>query len=176
MAYNVLLSVTAADRVGLVSAMTARLFDLGANLGTTTFNGVRDAAEFSAICELPPDVDMDTLQSQLSGLPELAGATVHVRRFDRGAETTAEGAVIHHIECSGRDQPGIVARLTEIFIDYGANIVTLNADRVLSGAGDSYTIRFTVEIPSGRADACLATLANTAGAMRMIFSFSKVGG
>ena len=38
MAYNTLITITAADRVGLVSAITARLFDLGANLGTTAFN------------------------------------------------------------------------------------------------------------------------------------------
>ena len=38
MAYKTLITIAAADRVGLVSAITARLFDLGANLGTTAFN------------------------------------------------------------------------------------------------------------------------------------------
>lgn len=43
-------SMTGPDRVGLISAVTARLFDLGANLADTNFAVLGTGFEFNAVC------------------------------------------------------------------------------------------------------------------------------
>lgn len=154
-------SMTGPDRVGLISAVTARLFDLGANLADTNFAVLGTGFEFNAVCDLPGELGLDDIAAELRSLPQLAGAEVSVTPFVH-APTQAENARITHIiDVVGGDRPGLVARLTEAFQDYDANIVRMNSTR-LPGAGIAdYVTRFEVYIPE-RADACLAAIDNTA--------------
>ncbi|MBT5649463.1 MAG: amino acid-binding protein, partial [Rhodospirillaceae bacterium] len=75
-----------------------------------------------------------------------------------------EGDVTHRITVSGGDQPGLVARLCETFVEFGANIVTLNAGPLAEQQG-RYAIRLEVSLPGAVADACLSTVTNTAEAL-----------
>jgi glycine cleavage system transcriptional repressor len=54
--------------------------------------------------------------------------------------------------------------LCETFVEFGANIVTLNAGPLAEQQG-RYVIRLDVSIPESVADACIATVANTAEGM-----------
>jgi len=51
-----LISVLCEDNPGLIAAITGRLYDIGANLGDTTFAVLGGAAEFTGVCELPASV------------------------------------------------------------------------------------------------------------------------
>jgi glycine cleavage system transcriptional repressor len=95
-------------------------------------------------------------------LPQLAGAEVSVTPFIHAATQAENARITHIIDVVGGDRPGLVARLTEAFQDYDANIVRMNSTR-LPGSGDDadYMTRFEVYIPE-RADACLAAIDNTA--------------
>jgi glycine cleavage system transcriptional repressor len=62
-----------------------------------------------------------------------------------------------------------VARLAEAFHEFGANIVRLNSERIPGTAGAQYVTRISVWIPEAKADACLATVANTAAQMKLTF-------
>ena len=66
-----------------------------------------------------------------------------------------------------RDQPGLVARVSEAFVEFGANIVRLNSERVRGGRKTLYVTNFDVAIPSDRAQACLAAVANTAAQLQL---------
>jgi glycine cleavage system transcriptional repressor len=155
-------SLTGPDRVGLISAVTARLFDLGANLADTNFAVLGTGFEFHAVCDLPNDLSLEEIAAGLRSLEQLAGADVSVTPFVH-APTQAENARITHvIDVVGGDRPGLIARLTEAFQDYDANIVRMNSARLPgSGADASYVTRFEVYIPA-RADQCLAAIDNTA--------------
>jgi glycine cleavage system transcriptional repressor len=63
---------------------------------------------------------------------------------------------------SGGDQPGLVARLSEIFTQFDANIVRLDAQTLPDRAGERYVLRFSVSIPVERSEVCLSAVANTA--------------
>jgi glycine cleavage system transcriptional repressor len=156
-------AMTGTDRPGLVSAVTARLFDLGANLGDASFAVLGTGFEFHAVCELPGDVALRSVEDELRALPPLAGAQVSVTSFLH-APTQAENARITHvIDVAGGDRPGLIARLTEAFLDYDANIVRMNSIRLPAAAGAAdYVTRFEVYIPAPRAEACLAAIDNTA--------------
>ncbi|MFL5036617.1 MAG: amino acid-binding protein, partial [Microvirga sp.] len=75
------------------------------------------------------------------------------------------GRVTHRIAVSGGDQLGLVARLADVFAQYGANIVRLEARKLSPAEGGLYVTRFAVFIPPAHADLCLATVANTAGTL-----------
>lgn len=162
MAGLALVSTFCSDRVGLVSGVTGHLFDQGINLRDVTFAVMGSGAEFSAVCELPADVSVEDLHASLAATPELAGAQIKVTPFDFDPNPGPLGLITHRIEVSGGDQPGLIARLSEVFGQFGANIVRLDAQTLPDHEGGRYSIRFAVSIPTERAAACLATVANTA--------------
>lgn len=170
----VLISIIGPDRIGLISAVTSRLYELGVNLGDTTFAVLGKGFEFTSLVELPRDLAPQQVQSALAGLPELEGATMDVKTFGFGPLHGATGHITHRIEVSGGDRPGIIARLTEVFAGFGANIVRMNSRKVLASGGTQYVTRFAVSIPEDRAASCLATVANTVSQLHLKCSWEQV--
>lgn len=157
-----LVSVFGPDRVGLVSAVTGALFEHGVNLRDVSFAALGQGAEFSAVCELPATLAVSDLSEALAALPELAGARLTVTPYDYDPTPGPLGRITHRIEVGGGDQPGLIARLSEIFTQFAANIVRLDAQTLPESDGGRYIIRFAVAIPPDRADHCLSAIANTA--------------
>ena len=164
MTTTAIVTVLCPDKTGLVSAITGTLWELGANLMDTSFSVLGGGADFSAICELPPSLDVTEVQQALAGIGLLSGAEIAVRAYSFDAHHGPEGDVTHRITVSGGDQPGLVARLCETFVEFGANIVSLHAGP-LAEQQDRYVIRLAVSIPDAAAEACISTVANTAEAL-----------
>src|SRR4051794_34592339 len=160
-----LVSILAPDRVGLVSEVADHLFDAGVNLGDTTFAVLGTGAEFTSVCELPDTLAVEALEQGLTQLPSLASAQVRVVPYMFDPRPDETGKVTHRITISGGDQLGLVARLSDVFAQHGANIVRLEARKLPEDEGGLYVTRFAVSIPPDRASTCLATVANTAGAL-----------
>lgn len=178
MTLSALVSIIGPDRVGLVSAITGRLFDLGANLGDTSFAVLGGGAEFTAICEFTTEMSLESLQLELGALPELDGAEINVSRFDLATTHPASETITHLFTVSGGDSPGLMARLSEVFEQFSANIVRMNSERVPVSAtqqdGSLYVITAAVSIPDETATTCIATIANTAGEMGLDYDYTKI--
>ncbi len=170
----VLISVFAPDRTGLVAAITATLFDLGANLASTNFSVLGNAAEFTAVAELPTDVSFNDIQNDLSQVEILENAKITISPFDMKTTADPTGQVTHKITVSGGDRPGLLARLCEVFVQFKANIVRMNAERVLSITGDQYIVSFFVWLPESTAQTCLATISNTAGGLNLSCTWENI--
>lgn len=164
MTTTAIVTVLCPDKTGLVSAITGTLWEQGANLLDTSFSVLGGGADFSAVCELPAVVAETDVAQALAALELLSGAEINVRAYDFDPLHGPEGDVTHRITVSGGDQPGLVARLCETFVEFGANIVTLNAGPLAEQQG-RYVIRLAVSIPETAADACIATVTNTAEAL-----------
>lgn len=160
-----LVSVLGPDRVGLVAAVADSLFNAGVNLRDTTFAALGSGAEFVAICELPPDVAAADIEAGLRLLPELEGAEVRAVPYAFDPSPGPAASVTHRITVSGGDQMGLVARFADVFKQYGANIVRLEARKLSDAEGGLYVTRFAVCIPPDSAGLCLATVSNSAGAL-----------
>ena len=160
-----LISILCHDKVGLVSSVADHLFSAGVNLRDTTFAAMGTGAEFSSVCELPPGLEVKDLERGLAALPELADAEVKVLPFKFDPAPGPMGRITHRIEVSGGDQLGLIARLAEIFTQFGANIVRLEAQKLPEADGDRYVTRFAVWLPPDRAETCLAAVSNTAGSL-----------
>lgn len=167
MSQHLLVTLFCPDRTGLVAAVAGRLFDLGANLGDTTFAVLGTAAEFSAVCEAPEDVSAEEIRDALAALPEAADARIEVRPFGLDPVADPSGRVTHRVYVRGGDRPGLVARMAEVFGQYEANIVRMSAEHVPDLAGGQYVVRFDVSVPPGAEDRCLNTAANTAGELHL---------
>jgi glycine cleavage system transcriptional repressor len=161
---TVLITIFCPDRTGLVSAITGRLFEIGANLGDTSFAMLGSGAEFTSVCEVPAGVSAAEVEADLAPLPELAGARIAVRPFELDTAHGPQGRVTHRIVVSGGDRPGLVARLSEVFGQFHANIVRMDAQRVPEQG--LYVTRFAVALTE-RVESCLATVANTAGELNL---------
>lgn len=157
-----LVSVLGPDRVGLVSAVTGALFEQGVNLRDVSFAALGQGADFSAVCELPGGLAVADLTDSLSAVPELDGARLTVTPFTYDPNPGPLGLVTHRIEVSGGDQPGLIARLSDIFTQSAANIVRLEAQTLPGEDTGRYVIRFAVSLPPERVDTCLSAVANTA--------------
>lgn len=172
---RVLISITGPDKLGLIASITGRLYELGANLDDTSFAILGEGFEFSAVCELPIDLKIDQVEEALNSLRALQDATVRVETFDLGAIQAENARITHRIEVSGGDRPGLIARLSEAFIDYGANVVRMNSVRIpVSDGGASYITNFSVFIPANRTDSCLAAIGNTAEQLECKCRWSEV--
>lgn len=167
MSHELLVTILGPDRVGIVAAVAGRLYDLGGNIGDVSFAVLGASFDFSATAELPDQTGAAEVERELAALPELEGATLSVRAFKAGTRAAGTGRVTHRVQLSGGDRPGLIARVSEAFVEFGANVVRLTSERVLETAGTRYVIRFDVAIPPDRAAACLASVSNTAGQLQM---------
>lgn len=160
-----LISILCRDKVGLVSSVADYLFSAGVNLRDTIFAAMGAGAELTSVCELPDGMSVKELEQGLARIPEVAGGEVRVVPFAFDPAPGPMGRITHRIEVSGGDQLGLIARLAEIFTQFGANIVRLEAQRLPDAEGDRYLTRFAVWLPPDRAETCLAAVSNTAGSL-----------
>ena len=133
--------------------------------------GTRRAPSWPGLQRLPPD-----------SVGEHHVARGLVRHFERDRScfevklAQLVPAVGGHcrIELDGPDAPGLILRIAEVFGSFGANIVRMNSERIPAPGHDRYVTRFAVHVPDHRVHACLATVANTAGEMRLSWRVSEV--
>src|SRR5258708_37599655 len=100
-----LISVLCEDNPGLIAAITGRLYDIGANLGDTTFAVLGGAAEFTGVCELPASVSLASVGAELSRPPALAHAKLSVTPFGHQPVHAAHAHITHRIAVTGKDNP-----------------------------------------------------------------------
>ncbi len=171
---SLLIQIFARDEPGLVSAISRCLYELDLNLGDTAFAVLGTGAEFTVVVEEPVPVSIEEIDRNLRELPELEGAEITVEEFDIEPVHGPSAQITHRIVIRGEDQPGLVARVSEVFGDYGANIVRMNAERQPEDRRSTYVIRLAVWIPSGRAEACLSAITNTARQLQLDSQWQRV--
>ena len=167
---RILISIVSPDEVGLVAAITGALFDMGLNLEDASFAVLGGGCEFSCVACLGADLGLEEVEQALDALEPLESAEIKVSSlpFSPAHEETAE--ITHVVEVEGGDMPGLIARMSEVFSDYGANVVRMNS-RLRKGEGglNRYLTVFAVYMPEGRAETCLAAAYNTAGQLNLDF-------
>jgi glycine cleavage system transcriptional repressor len=167
MTRNLRVAISCPDQTGLVAAITGRLFDLGGNLADTSFAVLGGAAEFTSVVEMPADAEPDAVAADLSCLPALQNAVVDVTPFELDPVHGPIARITHRVAVSGGDRPGLIARLSEVLAQYGANIVRLDAERIPGPGGVDYVVLVALHLPPATAAACLAAVANTAGSLAL---------
>ncbi|MGH6891969.1 MAG: glycine cleavage system protein R [Dongiaceae bacterium] len=169
-----LISILCEDHPGLIADVTGRLYDLGVNLGDTTFAVLGGGAKFTLVGKLPSDIGIADVDEELRSMPVLKGAELSVAPFAYRETHDQSAHITHRIEINGDDSPGLIARLSEAFRQMGANIVELNSESVPGASGASFLLRMAVSVPHDKAAVCMATVANTAGQMNLTCRWQQV--
>ena len=162
-----LISVIGLDRVGVVSAVTSYLFEAGANLADSSFAVLGEGFEFSCVAEFEAALTQEEVSTGLDALELLQDAKISVTRFPFELLRGETGQITHLVEITGGDRPGLVAHISEVLVEYGANIVRMSSRRISSADGFDYRTRFAVNVAGARAAALENALSNTAGSMRL---------
>lgn len=162
-----LLSISTSDQTGLVAAVTGGLFEHGANCGDTNFTILGQGAELNCVFTLPTDIDVNDIKEHLEQLPEMSDADISVKAFSHSTEHKTSASVTHTIMIQGGDHQGLLAQLSEEFIQFEGNIVRLNSKQIPGTNGMQYHIEMSVYIPKSREQACLATINNTASSLQL---------
>jgi len=119
-----ILSVVGKDRPGIVSHVTAALYEGGCNLGETSM--IRLGDSFTIMMMVRHDGTVKSLQKLLSTVAESMGLHVHIDKMDGKLHDHLEPDV--QITVYGADRPGIVAHVTGALAEAGLNIVNLDSD------------------------------------------------
>lgn len=162
-----LISIIGRDRRGVVSAVTGYLFEIGANLADSAFAVLGEGFEFSCVAEFGAGAEAEEVSAGLSSLDALEGARITVSSFPFGLDRADSAVITHVVDISGGDRPGLVARISEVLMDYDANIVRMSSKRMPTGTGFDYRTRFAINVGEGRVSALEAALYNTAGSLRL---------
>ena len=119
-----ILSVVGKDRPGIVSHVTAALYEGGCDLGETSM--IRLGDSFTIMMMVRHDGTVKSLQNLLATVAESMGLHVHIDKMDGHLHRHVDPDV--HITVYGADRPGIVAHVTGALAEAGLNIVNLDSD------------------------------------------------
>ncbi|MBL8710272.1 MAG: amino acid-binding protein [Rhodospirillaceae bacterium] len=175
MTMTALISIICEDHPGLIADVTGRLFDLGVNLGDTTFAVLGGGAEFTLVAKLPAGLGLGEIEQELKTLKRLRDAKLTVSAFAFRETHDEQAHITHRVEITGDDSPGLVARLSEALPKFGANIVRLNSESMPSESGARFLLRMALSVPPAKAASCMATVANTASQLNLKCHWQQVG-
>nr|WP_298686251.1 ACT domain-containing protein [uncultured Dongia sp.] len=175
MSTTALISIHCEDHAGLIAEVTGRLFDLGVNLGDTSFAVLSGSAEMSMVAVLPQGVGLNDVEKELKSLELLKDAKLGVSLFQYNEVRTEQAHVTHRVEITGDDSPGLIARLSEALPSFGANIVRLNSESVPSDSGARFLLSMAISVPPAKAATCMATVGNTASQLNLKCHWQQVG-
>lgn len=165
---NLLISIVGRDKVGVVSEVTGYLFDIGGNLADSSYAVLGEGFEFSAVTSFQNHIDQTEIEEGLSTLATLQGARITVVPFDFETARGETATITHTVEITGGDRPGLIARMSEVLMNFDANIVRMSSKRTVNAEGVAiYRTRFAVSVAAGQVDRLSAALYNTAGSLRL---------
>lgn len=169
-----ILSVSGEDKGGLIAAITGCLYELGANCRDTNFHVLGQACDMNCIFDIAADIPVDHIRQTIFDLPEVSNSELEIKPFSFSTLHQENATITHRIHIQGGDHQGLLARLSEAFMQYQANIVRLSSRQVPGSDGLDYHIEMAVFIPQAREDACLATVGNTASSLQLSFAVEKI--
>ena len=172
--HTALISILCEDHAGLIADVTGRLYDLGINLGDTTFAVLGGGAKLTLVAKLPVDISIADVEEELRSMPVLDRAELSVAPFAYRETHDQSAHITHRIEIMGDDSPGLIARLSEALRPMGANIVELNSESVAGASSARFLLRMAISVPPGKEAVCMATVANTAGQMNLSCRWQQV--
>lgn len=134
-----------ADRPGIVASLTEALLDLGGNLEDVASTILRGHFSMMLVVNAPDGVDAKALEQGLGQAAWPLRVSVTVREVESGG--TQRPRATHYLVVYGSDKPGIVAKLSRLLSDRGANINDLSCRLVGTDEKPVYAMIAEVAIP-----------------------------
>lgn len=136
------------DRPGIVADVTDALANLHGNLEDSTMTLLR--GHFAMVLLVRTIASADAVEAALSPLAADGSLVIHARPLRETAAPVATGTA-YALRVHGADRPGIVAAITRVVADHGANIVDLGTRL----GGGLYVLMAELQLPEDRSAAAL---------------------
>jgi len=144
---QMVISVLASDRPGIVTELTEVITDNGCNVEDSRMSVL--GGEFAVIMLITGNWNnLVKLESVLESLGEKQGLTVNHKRTQ--SRTLTQGGIPYHVEAISLDHPGIVHKVASFFSSRNINIHDLytTSQPAAHTGTPMFILNMTVEIPS----------------------------
>ena len=151
MAKELILTMTAANRVGILSAVTRALTDLGCDLRELSQTVVRGYFTMIFLAEFPDELGEDIIQAHINDTCRTFEIDVAIRDPKRDTQSeSAEGtSSLHMLRMGGENQPGVLRQLSTVLCVHQADIIGMRAVRLPGGHGFEMVMKISF---SGESD------------------------
>ena len=136
------------DRPGIIAAVSQVLFEQGCNLEDVNQTSLQSQFVGIFLASLGGTARAEDLLRALRERLDPLGLFVHLRPVDPAAERTATPSEPYVITTIGPDRPGLVAGITALLAQYGANITNLKAVSRADRERQEYVMFYEVDIPA----------------------------
>ncbi len=138
----VAVTIVGNDRPGIVAAVTKALYDVGCNLEDVTSTILRGHFSMVMIVRTPEDVDAAKLEAALGPVASEMELVATARPVEETEIHFRQPTVM--VSVYGADKPGIVAKVTEVLAQAGANITDLTSRVIGSEETPVYALMLEV--------------------------------
>lgn len=147
MARKYVISIMAANRIGLLAAVTRAMSDLGGNLFEASQTVVHNFFALVFAAEFPDDRDPQLIHDHITDVGRSYGLLVSVKDPDQEefSQIRNRDPELHRLVISGPDQPGVMRDVSARLAQRTVDINGLHAIR----DEDSYRIEMDLAVPNG---------------------------
>ncbi|MCA9037508.1 MAG: ACT domain-containing protein [Planctomycetaceae bacterium] len=154
-----IITMTAANRVGIMSAVTRAMSDLGADLREASQTVVRGYFTMIFSAEFPEKLDAGVIRDHLLDVCRPFGIDVNLKEPvpETGDETPRKTLRLYSLRLGGDNQPGVLRQLSTVISTKRIDIAGMHAVRVRRGSGFEMVMKIAVP-PELDIDGLLAEL------------------
>ncbi|MCA9085460.1 MAG: ACT domain-containing protein [Planctomycetaceae bacterium] len=172
MAREFIITMTAANRVGILSAVTKAMADLGGDLREASQTVVRGFFTMIFSAEFPDQTSPHVITDHLQDVGRPFGIEVSLKEASEAADELAVGKV-RVLRLGGDNQPGVLRILSSTIAMQRIDIVGMHAIRARAGAGFEMVMKILVP-KTVDTDALLAELNRVGKPFNMTADLSDV--
>lgn len=146
MSREFIITMTAANRAGILSAVTRAMGELGADLRECSQTVVRGFFTMIFSAEFPDNVDPGIIRDHLTDVGRPFGIEVGLK--DPARELNTENSTSRNrtyaLRLGGRNQPGVLRRLSSVLAVRRIDITGMHAIRTADGDGFEMVMKIAV--------------------------------
>ena len=136
MAKEYIITMTAENRVGIMSAVTKAMSELGADLREASQTVVRGFFTMIFSAEFPDDLDPGVIRDHLQDAGRPFGIDINLKDANIAkSDAAADGARFYSLRLGGENQPGILRLLSSTIAMSRIDIAGMHAVRTRAGEG-----------------------------------------
>jgi len=146
MANEFVLTMTAANRAGILSAVTRAMAELGGDLRELSQTVVRGYFTMIFSAEFPEELTEEVIRAPVADTCRPYGIEVGIKNplQDGLSEKTTVLAAVHTLRIGGDNYPGVLGELSTVISMHQADIVGMRAVRTQDGGGFEMMMKVAV--------------------------------
>lgn len=149
MSKEYIITMTAANRVGILSAVTKAMAELGGDLREASQTVVRGFFTMIFSAEFPDHILQDVITDHLQDTCRPFGIDVNLRdpSLEKTDNQESTPSRLHTLRIGGDNQPGVLQQLSRVISMQRIDIAGMHAVRTKEGAG--FELVMKVAVPQG---------------------------